>query len=154
LEEWLHSYRPDELFDENGRLVAELAALPPSGERRMSANPRANGGLRLKTLDLPDFHSYAVAVAAPGVTASESTRVLGAYLRDVIARNQDRFRLLGPDETTSNRLNAVFEVTDRVFADEILPTDEHIAPRGRVMEVLSEHLIEGWLEGYLLTGRH
>jgi xylulose-5-phosphate/fructose-6-phosphate phosphoketolase len=154
LEEWMHSYRPDELFDENGRLVAELAALPPSGERRMSANPRANGGLRLKTLDLPDFHSYAVAVAAPGVTASEPTRVLGAYLRDVIARNQDRFRLLGPDETTSNRLNAVFEVTDRVFADEILPTDEHIAPRGRVMEVLSEHLIEGWLEGYLLTGRH
>ena len=154
LEEWLHSYRPDELFDENGRLVPELAALPPSGERRMSANPRANGGLRLKTLELPDFHSYAVAVTAPGVTASEPTRVLGAYLRDVIARNEDRFRLLGPDETTSNRLNAAFEVTDRVFADEILPTDEHIAPRGRVMEVLSEHLIEGWLEGYLLTGRH
>ena len=154
LERWMRSYRPEELFDENGTLVAELAALPPTGARRMGANPRANGGLRLKDLDLPDFRAYAVAVPAPGATLAEPTRVLGTFLRDVIARNQDRFRLFGPDETTSNRLNAVFEVTDRVFSDEILPTDEHIAPHGRVMEVLSEQLIEGWLEGYLLTGRH
>ena len=154
LESWLRSYRPEELFDENGALVPELAALSPSGDRRMSANPRANGGLRLVNLDMPDFRSYAVAVPAPGATSAEPTRVLGGFLRDVIARNQDRFRLLGPDETTSNRLNAVFEVTDRVFSDEILPTDENIAPHGRVMEVLSEQMIEGWLEGYLLTGRH
>jgi len=154
LEEWMRSYRPEELFDENGTLVAELAALPPTGERRMSANPRANGGSRLKDLDLPDYREYAVAVPAPGATSAEPTRVLGAFLRDVIARNQDRFRLLGPDETTSNRLNAVFDVTDRVFADAILPTDDHLAPHGRVMEVLSEQVIEGWLEGYLLTGRH
>jgi xylulose-5-phosphate/fructose-6-phosphate phosphoketolase len=154
LEGWMRSYRPEELFDENGTLIAELAALAPQGERRMSANPRANGGLRLKDLDLPDFRAYAVAVPAPGATTAEPTRVLGTFLRDVIARNQDRFRLLGPDETASNRLDAVFEVTDRVFSDEILSTDEHLAPHGRVMEVLSEHLIEGWLEGYLLTGRH
>ena len=154
LEAWMRSYRPEELFDENGALVTELAALPPVGERRMSANPRANGGLRLVELDLPDFRAYAVDVPAPGATTAEPTRVLGAFLRDVIARNQDRFRLLGPDETTSNRLNAVFDVTDRVFGDEILPTDEHLAPHGRVMEVLSEQMIEGWLEGYLLTGRH
>jgi xylulose-5-phosphate/fructose-6-phosphate phosphoketolase len=154
LERWMRSYRPEELFDDNGRLVAELAALPPTGEHRMSANPRANGGSRLKDLDLPDYRDYAVAVPAPGATSAEPTRVLGAFLRDVIARNQDRFRLLGPDETTSNRLSAVFDVTDRVFADPILPTDDHLAPHGRVMEVLSEHLIEGWLEGYLLTGRH
>jgi xylulose-5-phosphate/fructose-6-phosphate phosphoketolase len=154
LERWMRSYRPEELFDENGTLVAELAALPPTGERRMSANPRTNGGARLRDLDLPDYRDYAVAVPAPGATSAEPTRVLGAFLRDVIARNQDRFRLLGPDETTSNRLNAVFDVTDRVFADTILPTDDHIASHGRVMEVLSEHVIEGWLEGYLLTGRH
>ncbi|HEY6203707.1 MAG TPA: phosphoketolase family protein [Candidatus Limnocylindria bacterium] len=154
LERWMRSYRPEQLFDENGRLAAELAALPPSGERRMSANPRANGGVRLRDLDLPDFRNYAVAVPAPGATSAEPTRVLGTFLRDVIVRNQDRFRLLGPDETTSNRLGAVFEVTERVFRDEILPTDEHIAPHGRVMEVLSEQMIEGWLEGYLLTGRH
>jgi xylulose-5-phosphate/fructose-6-phosphate phosphoketolase len=154
LEQWLRSYRSEELFDENGRLAPELAALPPSGDRRMSANPRANGGLLLRDLDMPDFRAYAVAVPAPGATSAEPTRVLGTFLRDVIARNQDRFRLLGPDETTSNRLNAVFEVTDRVFSDEILPTDEYIAPHGRVMEVLSEQMIEGWLEGYLLTGRH
>jgi xylulose-5-phosphate/fructose-6-phosphate phosphoketolase len=154
LERWMRSYRPEELFDENGTLVAELAALPPTGERRMSANPRSNGGARLRDLDLPDFRDYAVAVPKPGATSAEPTRVLGAFLRDVIARNQDRFRLLGPDETTSNRLNAVFDVTDRVFADPILPTDDHLAPHGRVMEVLSEQVIEGWLEGYLLTGRH
>jgi xylulose-5-phosphate/fructose-6-phosphate phosphoketolase len=154
LERWMRSYRPEELFDENGALVAELASLPPTAHKRMSANPRANGGVRLKDLDLPDFRDYAVQVAAPGATAAEPTRVLGTFLRDVIARNRDCFRLLGPDETTSNRLDAVFDVTDRVFGDEILPTDEHLAPHGRVMEVLSEHVIEGWLEGYLLTGRH
>ncbi len=154
LEQWLRSYRPEELFDDNGALVSELVALSPIGERRMSANPRANGGLRLKDLDLPDFRAYAVDVPAPGATAAEPTRVLGTFLRDVIARNQDRFRLLGPDETASNRLGAVFDVTERVFSDEILPTDEHLAPHGRVMEVLSEQMIEGWLEGYLLTGRH
>ncbi len=154
LERWMRSYRPEELFDQNGALVAGLAALPPSGDRRMSANPRANGGAMLEELDLPDFRAYAVDVPAPGATTAEPTRVLGTFLRDVIVRNQDRFRLLGPDETTSNRLGAVFEVTDRVFNDEILPTDEHIAPHGRVMEVLSEQMIEGWLEGYLLTGRH
>src|SRR6185436_12652551 len=149
LETWMRSYRPDELFGENGALIPELISLAPAGERRMGANPRANGGLRLKDLDLPDFRTYAVAVEAPGATSAEPTRVLGT-----IQRNQDRFRLMGPDETTSNRLNAVFEVTERVFSDEILPTDEHIAPHGRVMEVLSEQMIEGWLEGYLLTGRH
>jgi xylulose-5-phosphate/fructose-6-phosphate phosphoketolase len=154
LEEWLRSYRQEELFDERGRLVAELAALPPTGEKRMGANSRANGGLRLRALDLPDFRRYAVDVPQPGAASSEPTRILGGFLRDVIARNQDRFRLLGPDETSSNRLDAAFEVTDRVFADEILPTDEHIARHGRVMEVLSEQMIEGWLEGYLLTGRH
>jgi xylulose-5-phosphate/fructose-6-phosphate phosphoketolase len=154
LETWMRSYRPAELFGENGALIPELAALAPAGERRMGANPRANGGLRLKDLDLPDFRTYAVAVDAPGATSAEPTRVLGTFLRDVIQRNQDRFRLLGPDETTSNRLNAVFDVTERVFSDEILPTDEHIARHGRVMEVLSEQMIEGWLEGYLLTGRH
>jgi xylulose-5-phosphate/fructose-6-phosphate phosphoketolase len=120
----------------------------------MSANPRANGGLRLKPLALPDFRSYGVEVLAPGATSAEPTRVLGTFLRDVIAGNRDRFRLLGPDETTSNRLNAVFEVTDRVFTGELRATDEHLAPEGRVMEVLSEQMIEGWLEGYLLTGRH
>jgi len=154
LERWMRSYRADELFDDDGALVADLAALPPSGERRMSANPRANGGVRLIDLDLPDFRAYAVDMTAPGATQAEPTRVLGTFLRDVIARNSDRFRLLGPDETSSNRLDAVFDVTDRVFSDLILPTDEHIAPHGRVMEVLSEQMIEGWLEGYLLTGRH
>jgi len=154
LERWLRSYGPDQLFDAAGAPIAELLALPPTGERRMSANPRANGGLRLKALALPDFHTYGVDVPAPGATSAEPTRVLGTFLRDVIAGNRDRFRLLGPDETTSNRLNAVFDVTDRVFAGELLPTDEHLAPEGRVMEVLSEQMIEGWLEGYLLTGRH
>jgi len=154
LEAWMRSYRPEELFDDNGALVTELSALAPVGDRRMSANPRANGGIRLVDLDLPDFRAYAVDVPAPGATTAEPTRVLGAFLRDVIVRNLDRFRLFGPDETTSNRLNAVFDVTDRVFGDQILPTDEHLAPHGRVMEVLSEQMIEGWLEGYLLTGRH
>jgi xylulose-5-phosphate/fructose-6-phosphate phosphoketolase len=156
LEEWLTSYRAHELFDERGRLRAELAALAPEGERRMGANPHANGGIFLRDLRLPDFRKYAVAVPAPGATDAESTRVMGAFLRDVFERNSDRrnFRLFGPDETASNRLNPVFEATDRVFTGEILPTDDHLSPNGRVMEVLSEHLCQGWLEGYLLTGRH
>ena len=154
LERWLRSYRPEELFDERGTLRAELAALPPSGDRRMSANPHANGGILLRDLSLPDFRDHAVPVARPGATTSEATRVLGRYLRDVIVRNPTTFRLFGPDETASNRLDAVFEVTDRAFDGEILPDDDHLAPGGRVMEVLSEHLCEGWLEGYLLTGRH
>ena len=154
LEQWLRSYRPKELFDERGSLRPEIAALAPEGTRRMSANPRANGGLLLRDLLLPDFRTYGVDVPAPGKKTSEPTRVTGAFLRDIVARNPDTFRIFGPDETASNRLDAVFEVTDRVFAETILPTDDHLAPDGRVMEVLSEHLCEGWLEGYLLTGRH
>ena len=154
LEEWLHSYRPDELFDENGRLVTELAELAPHGDRRMSANPHANGGVLLRDLDLPDFRDYAVPVDAPGTTSSEATRVLGGFLRDVIARNGESFRLFGPDETASNRLDDVFAATNRAWDAETKPTDDHLAPDGRVMEVLSEHLCQGWLEGYLLTGRH
>ena len=154
LEEWLRSYRPEELFDENGCLVAELAELAPRGASRMSANPHANGGLLLRDLDLPDFRDYAVPVDEPGTTSSEATRVLGGFLRDVIARNGENFRLFGPDETASNRLDDVFAVTDRAWDAETEPTDDHLAPDGRVMEVLSEHLCQGWLEGYLLTGRH
>jgi xylulose-5-phosphate/fructose-6-phosphate phosphoketolase len=154
LEDWLRSYRPEELFDRGGRLVAELAELAPRGDRRMSANPHANGGVILHELDLPDFREYAVPVEEPGRTTSEATRVLGGFLRDVIARNDDNFRLFGPDETASNRLDDVFEVTGRAWDAETEPTDDHLAPDGRVMEVLSEHLCQGWLEGYLLTGRH
>jgi xylulose-5-phosphate/fructose-6-phosphate phosphoketolase len=154
LEEWMHSYRPEELFDDEGRLVEELCALAPAGERRMSANPHANGGLLLRDLDLPDFRDYAVDVDKPGIESAEATRVLGRFLRDVIARNPETFRLFGPDETASNRLQDVFEVSPRVWEAETLPTDEHLAPEGRVLEVLSEHLCQGWLEGYLLTGRH
>jgi len=154
LEDWLRSYRPDELFDDQGRLVPELAELPPSGERRMSANPHTNGGTILRDLVLPDFRGYAVEVSAPGAERSEATRVLGAFLRDVIVRNPETFRLFGPDETESNRLGSIFEATDRVWEAEMLPTDEKLAPEGRVLEVLSEHLCQGWLEGYLLTGRH
>jgi xylulose-5-phosphate/fructose-6-phosphate phosphoketolase len=154
LEEWMRSYRPEELFDHNGRLVQELAELPPEGPRRMSANPHANGGELLQDLRLPDFRDYAVEVPKPGTTTSEATRVLGAYLRDVIARNPDNFRIMGPDETASNRLGAVFEATNRAWDAELQPGDDHLGPDGRVMEVLSEHLCEGWLEGYLLTGRH
>jgi xylulose-5-phosphate/fructose-6-phosphate phosphoketolase len=154
LEAWLRSYRPDELFDEDGRLAPELAELAPQGERRMSANPHANGGLLLRDLDLPDFRKYAVPVDKPGTTSSEATRVLGGFLRDVIARNGTIFRLFGPDETASNRLDDVFTVTDRAWDAETKPTDDHLASDGRVMEVLSEHLCQGWLEGYLLTGRH
>jgi xylulose-5-phosphate/fructose-6-phosphate phosphoketolase len=154
LEAWLRSYRPEELFDADGALIAELAELPPRSYRRMSANPHANGGLLLRDLALPDFRDYAVDVPAPGATTAEATRVLGTFLRDVIDRNPDTFRIFGPDETASNRLDAVFAVTDRQFDGRILPTDEHQAPEGRVMEMLSEHQCEGWLEGYLLTGRH
>ncbi len=154
LEEWLRSYRPEELFDDAGRLVPELRALAPEGERRMSANPHANGGLLLRDLELPDFRDYAVGVDAPATSSSEATRVLGDFLRDVITRNGSTFRLFGPDETASNRLGNVFEVTDRAWNAEVEPGDDHLAPDGRVMEVLSEHLCQGWLEGYLLTGRH
>ncbi len=154
LADWLASYRPSELFDADGRLVPELADLPPKGTRRMSANPHANGGVLLRDLVLPDFRNYGVEVAAPGSGATEATRVLGGLLRDVIALNPTTFRLFGPDETASNRLSAVFEATNRVWEAELLPTDESLAREGRVAEVLSEHLCQGWLEGYLLTGRH
>ena len=154
LETWLKSYHAEELFDESGALIPELAALPPKSYRRMSANPHANGGLLLQDLVLPDFRNYAVEVAKPGTTFAEGTRVLGSYLRDVIKTNAQRFRIFGPDETASNRLQNVFEVTNRQWEAETLPTDDHLAPEGRVMEVLSEHQCQGWLEGYLLTGRH
>jgi xylulose-5-phosphate/fructose-6-phosphate phosphoketolase len=154
LEDWLRSYRPEELFDEQGKLDSALTALAPEGERRMSANPHANGGLLLRDLALPDFRDYAVDVEKPGSEFVESTRVLGAFLRDVIPRNPDNFRLFGPDETASNRLADVFAVTSRAWDAEVEPTDESLSPDGRVMEVLSEHLCQGWLEGYLLTGRH
>jgi xylulose-5-phosphate/fructose-6-phosphate phosphoketolase len=154
LETWLRSYRPEELFDENGRLRPELRALAPAGDRRMSANPHANGGVLLQELSLPDFRSYAVDVPTPGSTFSEATRTLGGFLRDVIEHNPNTFRLFGPDETASNRLGDVFSVTSRAWNAETEPTDEGLAPGGRVMEVLSEHQCQGWLEGYLLTGRH
>ncbi len=154
LEAWMRSYGAEELFDENGALAAELAALPPRGDRRMSANPHANGGELLRGLRMPDFRTYAVKVDRPGTTFNEATRVLGELLRDVVAANTTSFRLFGPDETNSNRLNALFEVTDRAWDAETVPGDDHLAPGGRVMEVLSEHLCQGWLEGYLLTGRH
>ena len=154
LEAWMRGYRPEELFDADGRLVAELRALAPRGTRRMSANPHANGGLLLRDLAMPDFRDHAVPVDHPAVESSEATRVLGAFLRDIVTRNPDRFRIMGPDETASNRLSAVFEVTDRAWVAGTLPGDDHLASDGRVMEVLSEHLCQGWLEGYLLTGRH
>ncbi|MGA9114524.1 MAG: phosphoketolase family protein [Candidatus Dormiibacterota bacterium] len=154
LESWMKSYRPEELFDEHGALIAELASLPPKSYRRMSANPHANGGLLLQDLVLPDFRTYGVEVARPGTTFAEATRVLGTYLRDVTRANAQRFRIFGPDETASNRLQAVFEVTNRQWEGETLPTDDHLASEGRVMEMLSEHQCQGWLEGYLLTGRH
>ncbi|GAC1406613.1 MAG: phosphoketolase family protein [Candidatus Velthaea sp.] len=154
LEAWMKSYRADELFDAAGRFVSELAELAPLGERRMSANPHANGGLLLKDLRMPHFREYAVAVPAPGAGEAEATRVLGRFLRDVVKDNPDGFRVFGPDETASNRLDAIFEVTDRVSTATILPSDDRLSPSGRVMEVLSEHTCQGWLEGYLLTGRH
>jgi xylulose-5-phosphate/fructose-6-phosphate phosphoketolase len=154
LETWLRSYRPEELFDERGALRAELAALAPHGERRMGANPRANGGSLLRDLELPDFRGHAVDVPSPGSATAESMRVLGGWVRDVVRANPDRFRVFGPDETASNRLGAVLEVTDRQWVAERLEGDDHLAPHGQVVEVLSEHLCQGWLEGYLLTGRH
>lgn len=154
LEQWLRSYRPEELFDAQGALSAELRLLRPRADRRMSSNPRANGGLLLRDLEMPDFRNYGVEVESPGTGFSGATGVLGRFLRDVVAINPDNFRIFGPDETASNRLQSVFEVTDRQWFADSLPTDEHLAPRGRVMEVLSEHQCQGWLEGYLLTGRH
>jgi xylulose-5-phosphate/fructose-6-phosphate phosphoketolase len=154
LEDWLRSYRPEELFTEDGELTPELAELAPRGRRRMSANPHANGGELLQDLTCPDFRDYAVDVAEPGKTASEATRVLGALLRDVVAANPETFRIFGPDETASNRLGDVLAVTNKAWEAEIEPTDENLAPEGRVLEVLSEHQCQGWLEGYLLTGRH
>jgi xylulose-5-phosphate/fructose-6-phosphate phosphoketolase len=156
LEKWMKSYRPEELFDEKGRLVPELAELPPKGDRRMGANPHANGGLLLKELNMPDFRDYAVGLPSPGGATAEATRVLGAFLRDVMKLNSDNrnFRVMGPDETSSNRLDALFEVTERAWMGETLPEDVHLSADGRVMEILSEHTCQGWLEGYLLTGRH
>jgi xylulose-5-phosphate/fructose-6-phosphate phosphoketolase len=156
LETWMRSYRPEELFDEEGRLRPELAELAPVGDRRMGANPHANGGILLRDLRMPDFREYAVNVPQPGAVEAEDTRVLGRFLRDVVKLNADRanFRIFGPDETASNRLTAVFEATDRQWEAPIEPVDEHLAASGRVVEVLSEHQCQGWLEGYLLTGRH
>ncbi|NJK34383.1 MAG: phosphoketolase family protein [Oscillatoriales cyanobacterium SM2_2_1] len=156
LESWMKSYRPEELFDETGKLLPELAALAPTGDRRMGANPHANGGILLRDLRMPEFRDYAVSVPRPGQAIAEATKVMGIFLRDVMKLNlQSRnFRVFGPDETASNRLSALFEVTDRTWAAEILPEDDHINTDGRVMEILSEHMCQGWLEGYLLTGRH
>jgi xylulose-5-phosphate/fructose-6-phosphate phosphoketolase len=156
LEEWMRSYKPEELFDENGRLIGELAELAPSGDRRMGANPNANGGLLLRDLILPDFRDYAVAVGSPGEKDGEATRIMGNFLRDVMSLNSEQrnFRLVGPDETSSNRLDAVFQVTTRESVAEVRLDDDHVSPEGRVMEMLSEHACQGWLEGYLLTGRH
>jgi xylulose-5-phosphate/fructose-6-phosphate phosphoketolase len=156
LEDWMKSYNPEQLFDEHGAPIPELRELAPKGERRMGANPVANGGLLLKELRLPDFRDYAVDVPKPGAIVSEATRVLGCVLRDVLKLNagSSNFRIVGPDETSSNRLDAVFEVTNRESTARVLPNDDHVAPDGRVLEVLSEHMCQGWLEGYLLTGRH
>ncbi len=157
LEEWLRSYRPQELFDTAGRLVPELRELAPKGERRMGANPHANGGLMRKALRLPDFRDYAVAVEKPGTVEAAPTQVLGQLLRDVVRHNPTNFRVLSPDENASNRLTAVYEATKKAWLGEYFPEDAdggELAPDGRVMEMLSEHTLEGWLEGYLLTGRH
>ncbi len=156
LESWMKGYRPEELFDAGGRLLPELAELAPAGERRMGANPHANGGVLLRDLRMPSFRDYAVDVPAPGAATAEDTRVLGGFLRDVIERNREarNFRLFGPDETVSNRLGSVFEVTERQWMADTYEGDDHLAPDGRVVEMLSEHQCEGWLEGYLLTGRH
>jgi len=154
LEQWMRSYKPEELFDANGRLIAELAELAPKGTRRMGANPHANGGLLARDLVMPDFRMYSVAVSKPGISFGESTRVLGKFLRDVMKSNPANFRVVGPDETTSNRLEALYEVSGKMFTGPILPEDNHLSTDGRVMEMLSEHQCQGWLEGYLLTGRH
>lgn len=156
LEHWLKSYKPEELFDESGKLIQKLADLAPTGIHRMGANPHANGGLLLKDLKLPDFRDYALDVPQPGTIQGEATRVMGRFLRDVMKLNQvhHNFRVVGPDETASNRLSALFEITNRAWMADTLPEDDHLAPDGRVMEILSEHTCQGWLEGYLLTGRH
>jgi xylulose-5-phosphate/fructose-6-phosphate phosphoketolase len=156
LEDWMRSYRPGELFDQNGKFIPELAEMAPKGDRRMGANPHANGGLLLRDLVMPDFRKYAVSVLKPGTENAEATRVLGKMLRDVMKLNTDakNFRVFGPDETASNRLDALFEVTDKQWMEPILPVDEHLSQKGRVVEMLSEHMCQGWLEGYLLTGRH
>ena len=156
LEDWMKSYKPEELFDASGKFISELADLAPKGEHRMGANPHANGGLLLRDLIMPDFRDYAVEVSKPGTENAEATRVLGRFLRDVMKANSDstNFRVFGPDETASNRLEAIYEVSGKVFMEPILPTDEFLTRDGRVMEVLSEHMCQGWLEGYLLTGRH
>jgi xylulose-5-phosphate/fructose-6-phosphate phosphoketolase len=156
LEEWMRSYKPEELFNQSGTLIPELAELAPKGLRRMGANPHANGGLLLKDLAMPDFRDYQVDVVKPGTVISEATRELGKFLRDVMRLNADasNFRVFGPDETSSNRLDALFEATDKILMEPLLPTDEHLSVKGRVLEVLSEHMCQGWLEGYLLTGRH
>ena len=156
LEDWMKSYRPEELFDANGQFAAQLAQLAPKGDRRMGANPYANGGLLLKDLVMPDFKNYAVDVPKPGNTIAEATRILGVFLRNIMKLNAEakNFRVFGPDETASNRLDALYQATDKIFMEPILPTDEHLSTQGRVMEVLSEHMCQGWLEGYLLTGRH
>ncbi|GAB4242282.1 MAG: phosphoketolase family protein [Stanieria sp.] len=154
LEDWMKSYKPEELFDENGTFIPELAELAPKGTRRMGDNPHANGGILLKALKMPDFADYAVEVNQPGKTTAESVRQMGNFLRDIIKLNPHNFRLMGPDETASNRLSSVFEVTERIWTAEIIPEDIHLSSQGRVMEILSEHTCQGWLEGYLLTGRH
>jgi xylulose-5-phosphate/fructose-6-phosphate phosphoketolase len=156
LEKWMKGYKPEELFDENGQLIPELAELAPTGERRMGANPHTNGGLLLKDLRMPDFQDYAVEVPTPGTVVAEATRVLGNFLRDVMKRNMDHrnFLVFGPDETASNRLSALFEVTGRRWVADTVPEDDHLTVDGRVLEMLSEHTCQGWLEGYLLTGRH
>src|SRR5262249_39785266 len=156
LEGWLKSYEPESLFDESGKLIPELAELAPEGTRRMGANPHANGGLLLKDLMMPDFQSYATSVDNPGTETAESTRILGGFLRDVMKLNQQatNFRVFGPDETASNRLDALYQATNKEWMEPQLPTDEHLSPDGRVLEVLSEHMCQGWLGGYLLTGRH
>src|SRR5947209_3682692 len=154
LGDWMKSYRAEELFDAQGKLRSEIAELAPEGERRMSANPHANGGLLLRDLRMPDFRDYAVEVKKPGTTLAEATRIAGALLRDVVEQNPETFRIVGPDETASNRLTALFEATARAFMGTTLPTDDHLSPDGSAREVLSEHLCQGWLEGYLLTGRH
>jgi xylulose-5-phosphate/fructose-6-phosphate phosphoketolase len=156
LEKWMKSYRPEALFDETGKLVSQLGELAPKGERRMGANPHANGGILLKDLKIPDFRDYAVKVPKPGQVVAEATRLMGAFLRDIMKLNMDRrnFRVMGPDETASNRLGALFDVTNKTWMAETIPEDAHLSPDGRVMEILSEHTCQGWLEGYLLTGRH
>ncbi|MCU0785527.1 MAG: phosphoketolase family protein [Verrucomicrobia bacterium] len=154
LERWMRSYKPQELFDKAGKLREELAELAPKGDLRMSASPHANGGILLRSLKMPEFRDYAVKVSKPGSVVAEATRVQGQFIRDVMKMNPKNFRVFSPDETASNRWGSVFEITDRCSTAEILPTDEHVSPDGRVMEMLSEHQCEGWLEGYLLTGRH